>query len=76
MTIYAKSAAEVQSLADLDTLIYTEAPEVEPEAIPAHESDTMCRVVLGTVARIFEDPAVRADYEAWKARRAAAAAKA
>lgn len=37
--------------------------------IPAHQTDTLCRVILGSVARLFEDPAVKADYMRWKEER-------
>lgn len=46
-----------------------EAVAVEVDALPAHTSDTMCRILIGCVDRIFQDPAVKADYERWKEER-------
>lgn len=35
-------------------------------AIPSHQSDAMCRTVLGCVSRLFENPEIKNDYERWK----------
>lgn len=40
--------------------------EIDFNAMPKHERDLMCRTVLGAVARMFEKPEVKADYELWK----------
>ncbi len=40
--------------------------EIDLGAMPKHERDLMCRTVLGAVARMFEKPEVKADYELWK----------
>lgn len=45
------------------------AVAVDTAAIPSHQSDAMCRTVLGGVARLFENPAVMADYKRWKQER-------
>lgn len=42
---------------------------VDFAAIPSHQSDAMCRTLIGCVGRLFEDPAVRADYERWQKER-------
>jgi len=42
---------------------------VDFDTIPSHQSDTMCRVILGCVSRMFEDPAVKADYIRWQKER-------
>lgn len=42
---------------------------VDVNAIPQHQTDAMCRTLIGCVNRIFEDPAVRADYERWQRER-------
>lgn len=46
-----------------------EAVAVEFGEIPAHTSDTMCRILIGCVDRIFQDPAVKADYKRWQQER-------
>ena len=40
---------------------------VDINAMPDFESDRMCKTVISCVKRFFDNPAVRADYEAWKA---------
>lgn len=45
------------------------AVTVDTAAIPSHQSDAMCRTLIGCVGRLFEDPAVKADYERWKQER-------
>lgn len=45
------------------------AVAVNIDSIPEHQTNTMCRVILGCVARIFEDPAVKEDYTRWKKER-------
>ena len=39
-------------------------------AIPEHQTDAMCRTVIGCLGRLFENPTVKADYERWKRERA------
>lgn len=38
-------------------------------AIPSHQSDAMCRTLIGCVSRLFENPAVTADYKRWQQER-------
>lgn len=50
-------------------IVKTRTPEavaVDTAAIPSHQSDAMCRTVIGGVARLFENPAVMADYKRWQ----------
>ena len=42
---------------------------VDLETMPIHETDTICRTLLGSVSRLFDDPAVMADYKRWKKER-------
>lgn len=42
---------------------------VNLETLPAHESDAICRTLIGSVSRLFDDPAVLADYKRWKQER-------
>lgn len=39
---------------------------VDFDSIPAHETDTMARILLKAIAKAFENPAVREDFERWK----------
>lgn len=45
------------------------AVSVELDAIPAHESDAICRTLISSVSRLFNDPAVLADYKRWQQER-------
>ena len=71
MTIYTEKAGAFTGRPELEQLGHEEGLSVEAEQLPEYQSDALCRVILGGVARIFEDPAVREDYERWKAARAA-----
>ncbi len=46
-----------------------EAVKVDIGSLPDHQSDTLARILLHSVARAFEDPAVAADFKRWKAER-------
>lgn len=46
-----------------------ERAAVDFSAIPEHQTDAMCRTVIGCLGRLFEIPEVRADYERWKRNR-------
>lgn len=46
-----------------------EAVAVDFEKIPAKTSDAQSMILLGCIGRAFQNPAVRADYERWKAER-------
>ena len=39
--------------------------------IPEHQTDAMARTLIGCITRLFEDPAIKADYERWKRERQA-----
>ena len=59
-------------MAQQQAVIRTRSPDdvhIDLDELPRHESDTMCRVILGAVKRFFEDPAVRAEYEESKQER-------
>ncbi len=45
------------------------AVAVDFGAIPSHQSDAMCRTLIGCVGRLFENPAVMADYKRWQQER-------
>lgn len=45
------------------------AAAVDFGAIPSHQSDAMCRTLIGCVGRLFENPAVMADYKRWQQER-------
>lgn len=57
----------------METVIMREpnTASVDFAAIPSHQTDAMCRTVIGAIARLFEDPAVQADYQKWKKEREA-----
>lgn len=42
---------------------------IELETLPENESDALCRTILSGMSRVFEDPAVIADYQNWKKQR-------
>lgn len=42
---------------------------VDLDAVPAHESDAICRTLIGCVSRFFENPAIMNDYKRWKQER-------
>lgn len=46
-------------------------PVVDLDLLPDHEVDALCRCVVRATKKLFEDPAVQADFERWKAERAA-----
>lgn len=45
------------------------AAAVDFGAIPSHQSDAMSRTLIGCVGRLFENPAVMADYKRWQQER-------
>ena len=53
-----------------------EVSGVALDAMPQHQQDAMARTLIGCISRWFEDPAVKADYERWKAERAQRAVRA
>lgn len=42
---------------------------VDLDAMPTHESDAICRTLLGCVSHLFDNPAVLADYKRWQKER-------
>ncbi len=42
---------------------------VDFDAMPAHESDAICRRLIGCVSHLFDNPAVLADYKRWQKER-------
>lgn len=53
-------------------IVKTRTPDhvaVDFAAIPSHQSDTMCRILIGCVTRLFENPAIQADYKRWQQER-------
>lgn len=52
--------------------VLTRTPEsatVDLASIPSHQSDAMCRTLIGCVNRLFENPTIKADYERWRRER-------
>ncbi len=51
----------------------TEAPlttvKIDVNAMPKHETDALCRVLLRSVAEAFKNPTFAAEYEEWRAKR-------
>ena len=47
-----------------------EASGVAIDATPEHQQDAMARTLIGCISRMFDDPAVKADFERWKTERA------
>lgn len=43
--------------------------DVDFDRIPSHQSEAMCRTLIGCVSILFEDQAIKADYERWKQER-------
>lgn len=44
----------------------TQDIRVDFDSIPVHETDTMARILIKAIAKAFENPAVREDFERWK----------
>ena len=74
MTIYTEKAGAFSGLPDIERLSHEGDLRLELDQLPKHQSDTLCRVILSSMAKLFEDPAVKEDYEKWKAAREAAKA--
>ena len=45
--------------------------QIDVDAIPKHEMDTVCRVLVRSVTEAFKNPQFAADYEIWLAARRA-----
>lgn len=53
----------------LTTSIPPSAVKIDVSAMPKHETDALCRVLLRSVAEAFKNPAFAAEYEAWRIKR-------
>lgn len=52
--------------------VKTRDPEhvaVNLDALPDHETDALCRTLIGGVKELFKDPAVQADFKRWQQER-------
>lgn len=47
---------------------------IDPAAVPDSDYDLACRVLYASISRAMADPALRREYEEWRAERIAAAA--
>lgn len=45
------------------------AVKIDVDAMPEHETDALCRVLLRSVTEAFKNPAFAAEYEEWRAKR-------
>lgn len=45
------------------------AVKIDVNAMPKHETDALCRVLLRSVAEAFKNPTFAAEYEAWRIKR-------
>lgn len=55
---------------DKDIITIEQDIFIDPKSIPASVLETACRVLNSSVRLALADPAKRADFEAWKAKRA------
>ncbi|MEE0873992.1 MAG: hypothetical protein UIH27_11105 [Ruminococcus sp.] len=46
-------------------------PGIQIDSMPAYQKEAMCRTIIGSINRLFEDEKNRADFERWKKARAA-----
>lgn len=44
---------------------------VNPKEVPSHVKENIAQVAFGGILQAWNDPAIRADYERWKAERKA-----
>jgi hypothetical protein len=47
---------------------------VNLDDLPAHETDSLCRLLTRSVTEYFKRPGIATEYEQWKAKRAKRAA--
>ncbi|MCX4355398.1 MAG: hypothetical protein OSJ43_04135 [Oscillospiraceae bacterium] len=45
------------------------AVKIDVSAMPKHETDALCRVLIRSVTEAFKNPAFAAEYEAWLIKR-------
>lgn len=50
-------------------------PGIQIDSMPTYQKEAMCRTIIGSINRLFEDEKNRADFERWKTARAARRAK-
>lgn len=43
--------------------------KIDVSAMPKHETDALCRVLIRSVTEAFKNPAFAAEYEAWRIKR-------
>ncbi len=43
--------------------------KIDLDAMPKHEIDTLCRVLIHSITEAFKDPTFAAEYEEWRAKR-------
>lgn len=53
----------------METVIQT--PAINIDALADYQQEAMCRTIIGSIRRLFEDERNRADFEQWKAGRGA-----
>lgn len=53
----------------LITAIPPNVLKIDVNAMPKHETDALCRVLLRSVAEAFKNPAFADEYEAWRIKR-------
>lgn len=53
----------------LTASIPSSAVKIDVSAMPKHETDALCRVLLRSVAEAFKNPTFAAEYEAWRIKR-------
>lgn len=49
--------------------IPTNTLKIDVSAMPKHEIDALCRVLLHSVSEAFKNPSFAAEYEEWRAKR-------
>ena len=57
-----------------DKAVVSRTPEtvkINLDEVPKHQMDTICRVVLSSAKKAFENPKFATDYEAWRTERRA-----
>lgn len=59
----------VKATEQLTASIPPSAVKIDVSAMPKHETDALCRVLLRSVAEAFKNPAFAAEYEEWRIKR-------
>lgn len=55
----------------LQTVLVSNTVQIDTARIPRHVGHNLAQVALAAIQRDYQDPAIRSDYERWKAARAA-----